>query len=81
MFPHMKPIQILIDQPLVEAVDREARRQKTDRSKLVREALRTYLAHSKRRALEERHRQGYAAHPTPAGETTDWEKIAQWPKD
>ncbi len=77
----MKAIQLLIDEPLIAAVDQEAVRQKTDRSKLMREALRRYLGESKRRALETQHRRGYIGSVSSDAEIKGWESVQQWPED
>lgn len=78
--PHMKAVQILMDDELLRGVDEEARRQGSDRSKLVRSALERFLAGEKRRRLEEAHRRGYEAHPQRTEETADWEEIQEWPE-
>lgn len=73
----MKAVQILMDEDLIKAVDREAKRERSDRSKLVRAALVRYLAEQRRRDDEARHRQGYARKPVVRGEF--WEPDT-WPE-
>ena len=77
----MKAVQILMQGDLLEAVDREARRRRSDRSKLVREALARFLDEVKRSALEEQHRRGYQLKPQRRDEISPWQKVQRWPRD
>jgi metal-responsive CopG/Arc/MetJ family transcriptional regulator len=77
----MKPIQILMDERLLAAVDREAKRRRSDRSKLVRAALTAFLADSRRRTLEEQYRRAYRQAPQRTDEIEPWEHIQAWPED
>ena len=77
----MKAVQILMQAELLEAVDREARRRRSDRSKLVREALARFLEDTNRRALEEQHRRGYQMKPQRRDEISPWQKVQRWPRD
>jgi len=74
----MKAVQILMDDKLVAAVDREARRLHSDRSKLVRTALERFLAHTRRREAETRYLAGYEKKPVARGEF--WEQD-EWPPE
>ena len=60
-----------LDEDLVVAVDRLARRLKTTRSAFARDALRQALAAHHVKDLEEKHRLGYQRHPVQSGEF-DW---------
>jgi metal-responsive CopG/Arc/MetJ family transcriptional regulator len=77
----MKPIQILMDEALIRALDREAKLRHSDRSKLVREAVTAHLAALRRRSQDEQYRRGYAKHPQRAKESQLWEGIQEWPED
>lgn len=77
----MKAIQILMDKRLLEAVDSEARRQHTDRSKLLRAAAARYLAELRRQRLEEQDRAAYRRKPQRRSELSAWEGIQSWPED
>jgi metal-responsive CopG/Arc/MetJ family transcriptional regulator len=77
----MKAIQILMDETTIEAVDREARQQCSDRSKLIRAAITGFLAEQRRRRLEEEHRRGYKRKPQRPNEIEEWETIQQWPEE
>ena len=64
----MKTVQMTLDEDLVKAVDRVAKKLGTTRSAFTREALAAALARIRERELERRHRQGYEQHPVEAGE-------------
>jgi metal-responsive CopG/Arc/MetJ family transcriptional regulator len=76
----MKTVQMTLDEDLVEAVDRAARRLRTSRSAFARKALRDALARVRERALEEKHRAGYARKPVGEGEFDVWESEQAWPE-
>jgi len=77
----MRPIQILLDEELIRTVDREAKRLRSNRSKLIRAALSAYLATARRRMLDERYRRGYEQKPAAPDEFGDWERIQEWPEE
>lgn len=77
----MRSVQILMDEALIAAVDREARRRRSDRSKLVRAALATFLAAERVRDKEERYRRGYGRNPQRVEEIAPWETVQAWPED
>ncbi len=76
----MKAIKVLLDNGLISMVDREAKRLRSSRSKLIRAALSVYLATSRRRALDERYRRGYEQKPAAPDELADWQTIQEWPE-
>jgi metal-responsive CopG/Arc/MetJ family transcriptional regulator len=76
----MKAIQILMDEALLRALDEEARRRRTDRSKLIRMASARLLTDLRRRDLEARHRRGYVGKPQDGDELRGWEEIQEWPE-
>jgi metal-responsive CopG/Arc/MetJ family transcriptional regulator len=78
---NMKPIQVMMDERLLKAVDSEAKRLRSDRSKLIRLALARYLTEARRRSLEEQDRQGYVKRPQRRDETDPWLEIQAWPED
>ncbi len=59
----METIQIVLEEDLLRAADRVARRLKVNRSSLFREALRAHLAGLARRERERADRAGYARQP------------------
>ena len=72
------PRQMTLDEDLVTAVDRVARRSKTTRSSFTRDALRAALERHPEE-LERKHREGYRRHPVQAEEFSGWEKAQAWP--
>ena len=77
----MRAVQILMDEELIGDVDREAKRAKSDRSKLVRAAISRYLREAKRASMEQRHIEGYRRRPIHKSEIEPWEGIQEWPED
>jgi metal-responsive CopG/Arc/MetJ family transcriptional regulator len=76
----METIQIVLEEDLLEAADRAARRLKVNRSALFRQALRAHLAGLARRERERADRAGYERHPD-GGADAVWEKVAAWPEE
>ncbi len=79
--PHMEIVQIVLDEGLLQAADRAARRTRTNRSALVRDALREYLRRLDVQAKEERDRRGYSRKPHARDEALAWETEAAWPRE
>jgi len=74
----MKTVQMTLDESLVEAVDRAARKLGKSRSAFARDALREALARERLRTLEQRHRHGYSRQPVRVGEFDAWETEQVW---
>lgn len=77
----METIQIVLDAGLLKAADIAAKRQKVNRSALIRQALQEHLKRLQDRDLEDRDRRGYLAAPQVSKEYRAWEGIAAWPED
>jgi len=77
----METIQVVLDSDLLKAADRAARRLKTNRSALFREALREHLRRIDAAARERRDREGYARHPDRLDEPAVWDRVADWPEE
>lgn len=75
----MKVVQVVLDERLLKAVDQQAKRQRVNRSELVRRAVAEYLRAQRIRELEERHRDGYRKHPPH--EFTAWDRVTAWPDE
>jgi metal-responsive CopG/Arc/MetJ family transcriptional regulator len=75
----METIQVVIDTKLLRAADLAAKRQKVNRSALVRNALREHLKRLHDLDMEERDRRGYLSQPQRSDETQPWEDAASWP--
>lgn len=76
----MKTVQMTLDEKLVSAVDRAAKRLGTSRSGFTREALRRALQQLQTIELERRQREGYERHPVRPRELGDWEDEQVWPE-
>jgi metal-responsive CopG/Arc/MetJ family transcriptional regulator len=74
----MRTIQMTLDDELVEQVDQIVREQKSTRSAFTRKALRDAIERAQMRALEEKHRQGYALNPVNQEEFSIWEEEQAW---
>jgi metal-responsive CopG/Arc/MetJ family transcriptional regulator len=77
----METIQVVLDAKLLQAADRAARREKRNRSALIRDALREHLRTLEIRRLEERDREGYLRRPQARDESLVWEAEAAWPAE
>ena len=77
----MQTIQVVLDDKLLKAADVAAKRQKVNRSALIREALGEYLKSIRSSELDERDRRGYQARPQQSEEFKVWEDVAAWPED
>ena len=77
----METIQIVLDTSLRKAADAMAKRQKVNRSALIRRALREHLKRLRERELEEQDRRGYLARPQRKDEFRIWEDAASWPEE
>ena len=59
----VETIQVVLDAKLLKAADLAAKRQKVNRSALIREALQEHLKRLHIRELEERERRAYEVQP------------------
>ena len=66
---------------LLKAADTAAKRQKVNRSELIRQALREHLRRPRVSDVAERDRRGYEAQPQRIEEYRRWEEAAAWPED
>ena len=71
----METIQVILDAKLLRAADNAAKRQKVNRSELVRRALREHLERLRISELEERDRRGYQSKPQRVEEYGPWESL------
>jgi len=74
----MKTVQMTLDEELVMAVDKLARRLGTTRSAFTRRALRAAIEKARNDQLERKHREGYRRKPVKRGEFGDWESEQVW---
>jgi len=74
----MKTVQMTLDESLVTAVDRAAKRLGTTRSAFARAALRRALEELKTKELELKHRDGYRGMPVGEKEFSAWGGEQVW---
>ena len=77
----MKTIQVVLDERTLKIADRTAKRERVNRSALIRKAIVLYAEHQREMALERQHRAGYEAAPIVAGEFDGWGAVQAWPED
>jgi metal-responsive CopG/Arc/MetJ family transcriptional regulator len=77
----VETIQVVLNAKLLKAADMAARRQKVNRSALIRQALEEHLKRLHIRDLEERDRRGYQARPQRIEEYRPWKEAAAWPEE
>ncbi|GJL56615.1 MAG: hypothetical protein NPIRA02_37470 [Nitrospirales bacterium] len=74
----MKTVQMTLDEGLLVAVDKAARRIGTTHSGFTRDALRLALENLQMAEFEQKHREGYRRKPVKPGEFSDWEEEQVW---
>ena len=77
----METIQVVLDAKLLKAADTAAKREKVNRSALIRRALEEHLKRLHVLNLEERDRRGYQTKPQRKEDYIPWEDAAAWPDD
>jgi Arc/MetJ-type ribon-helix-helix transcriptional regulator len=74
----MRTVHVTLDEELIAAVDKLAKRLGMSRSALTREALRATLARIRIQEPERKHRAGYVRRPVKKGEFSIWEGEQIW---
>jgi metal-responsive CopG/Arc/MetJ family transcriptional regulator len=77
----MATIQVVLDDVLLELADKVAKRQRVNRSALIREALRSHLKKLRYKELERQEHEAYQRQPDDVEEVSRWERVADWPAD
>ena len=77
----MSTIQIVIDDRLLKAANVEAKRQKVNRSALIRSVLSEHFERRRIAELEEQEQRAYEAQPQREDEMREWLEIAAWPEN
>ena len=77
----METIQIVLDTTLLKAADLAAKRQKVNRSALIRQALQEHLKRLRIKEMEEQERREYRSKPQTKEEWEPWGKEQAWPED
>lgn len=74
----MRTVQMTLEEDLVAAVDKAAKKLGTTRSAFTRKALRAALHTIRTKQLEWKHREGYTRMPPKPGEFDIWESEQVW---
>ena len=77
----METIQVVLDEPLLLAANRLAKKAKVNRSVLIRTTLSEYLKRQRHEDLVEQERRSYLEKPDSVAEAEAWARIAAWPED
>ena len=77
----METIQVVLDSKLLKEANQAAKKQKVNRSALIRTALADHLKRLHIRELDDQERKAYRAKPQQPDEYLPWAEIAVWPED
>jgi metal-responsive CopG/Arc/MetJ family transcriptional regulator len=76
----MKPIQILIDEPLLERLDADEEVKRLGRSEVLRRAADEYLRRRRSRRVTDAYRRAYANKEGLGTGFAGWENEGSWPE-
>ncbi len=74
----MRTVQMTLDDDLLKAIDRLVKKLKTTRSAFARNALQEAIKQDNIKALEKKHKKGYAIYPVGKTEFSVWESEQKW---
>jgi metal-responsive CopG/Arc/MetJ family transcriptional regulator len=74
----IKTIQMTIDAGLLDNLDRAVQELGTNRSAFIREAVEMALKQLRIRRMEAQQLAGYAAQPSMAEESEEWDAVRMW---
>lgn len=77
----MKPVQILIDEELLEALDADSEVQKLGRSRVIRELAAQYLRRRRRLEVDASYSRGYGDGVQVAEDLAGWDEEGVWPDE
>jgi metal-responsive CopG/Arc/MetJ family transcriptional regulator len=75
----MKPIQVLIDEPLLRRLDADEEVRQVGRSEVLRRAAAAYLRRSRARRIAEAYQKAYGDAGGLGDEWAGWENEGTWP--
>jgi len=75
----MKPIQMLIDEPLLRRLDADEEVRQVGRSEVLRRAAAAYLRRSRARRIAEAYQKAYGDAGGLGDEWAGWENEGTWP--
>jgi len=74
----MKPIQILIDEPLLHRLDSDEEVRRVGRSEVLRRAAAEYLSRSRAKRISQAYRRAYRGADPLSEEFAGWENEGSW---
>jgi metal-responsive CopG/Arc/MetJ family transcriptional regulator len=77
----MKAVQVMLDERLLEALDRDEEVRRDGRSAVLRRATAEYLRQKRRKRITNAYRRAYAARDPLADEFSGWEREGSWPEE
>lgn len=77
----METVQVVLDEKLLKATDKAAKKEKGEPSARILQELEEHLKRLAIRDLEQRDRRGYLANPQRKEEYLAWEDAAAWPDE
>jgi len=75
----MKPVQVMLDEALLERLDATEEVRRDGRSAVVRRALADYLRRRRSMEIRERYERAYATEDGLGEELAGWEEEGAWP--
>jgi metal-responsive CopG/Arc/MetJ family transcriptional regulator len=75
----MKPIQVLMDEPLLRRLDADQEVKQVGRSEVLRRAAAAYLRRSRARRIAEAYQKAYGEAGGLGDEWVGWESEGTWP--
>ena len=75
----MKPIQLLIDERLLERLDADEEVRRLGRSEVLRRAAAAYLRSARSRRIEQQYQRAYGKGAGLGAEFAGWEDEGEWP--
>lgn len=76
----MKPIQILIDEPLLRRLDADEEVRRLGRSEVLRRAADEYLRRRRSKSVTDAYRRAYASKDGLGEEFAGWASEGSWPE-
>jgi len=76
---NMKPVQVMLDERLLEELDAAPEVARDGRSAVIRRAIADYLSRARRAEIRERYESAYGAGAEPAADLEGWADEGEWP--